>query len=306
MKVLITGSSGLIGSAMIPFLVSGGHEVARLVRPSSSSAAKQAGELAWNPSAGTIEESRLEGFDALIHLAGENIGARRWTEVQKHRLVESRAAGTRLLSERLSRLKHPPYVLLSASAVGFYEDRGEEWLDEGSSPGKGFLADLVKQWEAATTAAAQRGIRVIHMRFGMVLAPTGGVLARMLTPFRLGLGGRIGSGRQYQSWIAMDDVLGALRHLIAHVELSGAVNVTSPNPVTNSEFTKALGRALSRPTLAPLPAFAARLALGEMADELLLKGARVRPSKLLESGYSFLYPHLEGALRHLLGRGPSS
>ncbi|HVN78983.1 MAG TPA: TIGR01777 family oxidoreductase [Terriglobia bacterium] len=303
MKVLITGSSGLIGSAAIAFLIGGGDEVVRLVRPSSPSEAGLTGDIAWDPKAGIIEESRLEGLDAVIHLAGENIGARRWTQAQKQRLVDSRITGTQLLSGSLARLMRPPKVLLSASAVGYYDDGREEWIDEGSSPGKGFLADLVRQWEAATTAAAQRGIRVVHMRFGMVLAPSGGVLARMLTPFRLGLGGRIGSGRQYQSWIAMDDVLGALRHLLEHAELSGAVNVTGPNPVTNSQFTKALGRAISRPTFAPLPAFAARLALGEMADELLLKGARVRPSKLLENGYSFLYPHLEGALRHLLRHG---
>lgn len=302
MKVLITGSSGLIGSATIPFLIGGGAEVVRLVRPGSSSVAGLAGEFAWDPSAGTIEESRLESLDAVIHLSGENIGARRWTQTQKRRLIDSRITGTQLLSGSLARLKHPPKVLLSASAVGYYDDQGEEWVDEGSSPGRGFLADLVRQWEAATTAATQRGIRVVHMRFGMVLAPSGGVLARMLTPFRLGLGGRIGSGRQYQSWIAMDDVLGAFRHLLEHAELSGAVNVTSPNPVTNSEFTESLGRAISRPTLAPLPAFVARLALGEMADELLLKGARVRPTKLLDNGYTFLYPHLEGALRHLLGK----
>ena len=303
MRILLTGSSGFIGSAVLPYLTAAGHQVVRLVRPGSRSMPGYAGEVAWDPSSGVMEESRLEGFDAVIHLAGENIGNHRWTETQKRRLVDSRVRGTKLLSETLARLKSPPEVLVSASAVGYYPDRGEEWVNEGSPPGKGFLADLVQQWEAAAAAALGGDIRVVQMRFGIVLGRSGGVLAKMLTPFRFGLGGRIGSGRQYQSWIAMDDVVGAIRHILDHRDLSGPVNVTSPEPVTNSEFTETLGRVLSRPTLVPLPAFAARLALGEMADDLLLKGARVRPSKLLDSQYPFRYPHLESALSYLLKKG---
>lgn len=294
--IMITGSSGLIGSALVSFLTAGGHRVTRLVR----SKPRTADEAQWNPDAGTIEASRLEGLDAVVHLAGENIGAERWTDERKARIRDSRLKGTRLLSDTLAKLPQPPRVLVSASAIGYYGDRGDQRLHEESPPGSGFLADLSRQWEAATKPAAQRGIRVVTLRTGIVLSPKGGALARMLTPFRMGIGGIIGSGKQYMSWIAIDDLIGAIVHAITTHLLHGPVNAVSPHPVTNSEFTKTLGRVLGRPTLLPLPGFAARLALGEMADELLLFSARVEPAKLLASGYRFQYPELEPALRHLL------
>jgi uncharacterized protein (TIGR01777 family) len=301
MKILVTGSTGLIGSALLSFMTGRGHQVVGLVRPGSSPGSRLAEAIPWDPEAGILDATRLEGLDAIVHLAGENIGASRWTESRKIRLIDSRVKGSQLLAMALSRLQRSPRVFLAASAVGYYGNRGEEWLNENASPGQGFLADLCKRWETATSAAAEKGIRVVHLRMGIVLAGSGGALGRMLPPFRLGLGGPIGNGQQYMSWMALDDVLGAILHLLDHEELAGPVNVTSPNPVTNCEFTKTLGHLLSRPTVARLPAFAARLAFGQMADELLLSGARVRPQKLLDSGYQFLYPELEEALRHVLG-----
>lgn len=300
MKILVTGSTGLIGRSLVSFMTARGHQVVGLVRPSSSPGSRLAEAIPWNPERLMLDATRLEGLDAIVHLAGENIGARRWTESRKIRIIDSRVKGSQLLVTALCRLHSSPRVFIAASAVGYYGNRGEEWLTEDASPGQGFLADLSVRWERATSAAAEKGIRVVHLRMGMVLSGSGGALDRMLPPFRLGLGGPIGDGRQYLSWIAMDDVLGAILHLLDRQELAGPVNVTSPNPVTNLEFTKTLGRVLSRPTVARLPAFAARLAFGQMADELLLSGARVRPEKLLNSGYLFRYPELEAALRHVL------
>jgi uncharacterized protein len=302
MKILVTGSTGLIGSALLSFMSGRGHQVVGLVRPTSSPGSMLAEAILWDPEAGILDASRLEGMDAVVHLSGENIGARRWTESRKIRLVDSRVKGSQLLTMALCRLQCPPRTLVAASAVGYYGNRGEEWLTENASSGQGFLADLSVRWERATSAAAEKGIRVAHLRMGMILSANGGALGRMLPPFRLGLGGPIGSGQQYVSWIALDDVLGVILHLLDNEELAGPVNVTSPNPVTNLELTRTLGRVLSRPTVARLPAVAARLAFGQMADELLLSGARVWPEKLLDSGYQFLYPELEGALRHALGK----
>jgi uncharacterized protein (TIGR01777 family) len=299
MNVLVSGSTGLIGSALVPFLTTGGHRVVRLVR-----SLDRAGENAvyWNPAEQQLDVSRLEGMDAVVHLAGENIAARRWNAEQKARIRNSRVESTMLLCQALGQLKNPPRVLVAASAVGYYGSRDDSWLEETSTAGDGFLAGVCREWEAATKPAASAGIRVVNLRLGVVLSPAGGALASMLTPFRLGLGGRIGSGGQFMSWIALDDVLGAIYHALATPEAQGPVNAVAPHPVTNREFSKTLGRVLWRPTLFPLPAFAARLAFGEMAEELLLASARVNPGALLGTGYPFRFPTLEPALRHLLGK----
>jgi len=300
MKVVLTGSSGLVGSALIPVLTSGGHEVVRLVR---SQPRPEASEVRWDPETGEIDPAALEGVDAAVHLAGESIAAGRWTTSRKARILESRVKGTRLLVETLAGLGQRPKVLVSASAVGYYGDRGEERLTEDSGSGSAFfLANVCRQWETATEPAAAAGIRVVNLRFGIILSGGGGALPRLLTPFRLGVGGRLGSGKQFMSWIAIDDVVGAIVHVLKTEALRGAVNAVAPQAVTNREFTKALGRVLGRPTLFPLPACAARLAFGEMADELLLASQRVEPAKLLASGYQFRFPEIEGALRHLLGK----
>ena len=237
-----------------------------------------------------------------MHLAGENIAAARWSERVKAKIRESRLRGTRVLCESVAKMSSPPKVLVCASAIGFYGDQADRLLDEDSPAGDMFLADVVRQWEAATQPALDAGIRVVNLRFGMILSPRDGALAKMLLPFRLGAGGRVGSGRQYWSWISIDDAAGAVHHALMSESLSGPVNAVSPNPVTNEQFTKTLGRVLNRPTVLPMPAAAARLALGQMADELLLASARVVPKKLEESGYDFRQPTLEGALRHLLGK----
>jgi uncharacterized protein len=298
-KILVSGSTGLIGSAVVPSLATGGHAVVRLVRTGSPAAADR---IAWDPATDTIDAAKVEGFDAVVHLAGESIAASRWTPEQKVRLRESRVKGTRLLAETLARLATPPRVLVCASAVGYYGNRGDELLNEESAPGPDFLSRVCRDWEAATEPATQKGIRVVNLRFGMVLSPAGGALGKMLTPFRLGVGGVIGSGRQYMSWIALDDVVGAIHHSLVTDTLRGPVNAVAPRPATNREFTKTLGRVLSRPTLFPMPAFAVRAAFGEMADALLLAGQRVEPARLVASGYEFRFPELEGALRYVLGR----
>ena len=297
MKVLISGATGLIGSALIPVLVGGGHEITRLTRSPGSG-----GGVGWNPDAGEIDTSRLEGHDAVVHLAGENIGEGRWTREKKRRILESRTRGTRLLAEILASLPEPPDVMVSASAVGYYGDRGNELLSEESGAGSDFLAEVCKAWEAAADPAREAGIRVVHPRNGVVLSTEGGALARLLPVFKLGGGGRIGGGRQWSSWIAMDDVVGAIVHALTHDSVEGPVNLVSPNPVTNVEFTRVLGKILNRPTIFPLPAPVARLMLGEVADALLLASQRVEPAKLKEVGYEFRYPELEGALQHLIGR----
>ena len=307
MQILISGSSGLIGSALVSSLASAGHSVTRLVRskplilPSPlGGEGKGEGEVHWDPSSGTIEADRLEGFDAVVHLAGDPIAAGRWTPQKKAAIRDSRVKGTRFLSETLANLKRPPKALLCASAIGYYGNRGEEILREESASGSGFLAEVGREWEEACQPALRSGIRVVHLRFGIVLSTKGGALAMMLPPFQMGMGGKLGSGKQHMSWIALDDVAGAIQHILTHETLRGAVNVVAPHSVTNLEFTKILGKVLGRPTIFPVPGFAVRLLFGELADEALLASARVEPARLLAAGYRFHYPQLEGALTHLL------
>ena len=299
MRILISGAGGLVGSELVPFLQGGGHEVAALSRSSRTGGLET---ITWDPAGGQLDVAALEGFDAVVHLAGENIAGGRWNEARKQRIRDSRVQGTRLLAESLAACENPPKVLACASAIGYYGDRGDEVLNEDSSPGEGFLPEVCREWEEAADAARDRGIRVVNLRLGVVLSPRGGALQQMLTPFNLGGGGVVGSGKQYWSWVALDDVVGAIHHALTTDSLSGPVNTTAPAPATNREFTKTLGKVLQRPTIVPLPAFAARLVLGEMADDLLLASARVMPERLVESGYQFRCPDLEGALRHLLGR----
>ncbi len=270
----------------------------RLVRSGGASG----DAVRWDPSAGTIDVAGLEGVDAVVHLAGESIAEGRWTSAKKARILESRVRGTRLLSETVAGLSQPPGVMVSASAVGYYGDRGNELLREDSGPGSDFLARVCREWEAAADPAREAGIRVVHPRMGIVLSPEGGALGRTLPIFKLGGGGKIGSGRQYWPWVALGDIVGAILHALMDESLEGPVNVGSPNPLTNAEYTKTLGRVLNRPAFFTLPAPVARLMLGEVADALLLASQRMEPAKLKETGYEFRYPELEGALRHLLNR----
>jgi len=299
MKILVSGSSGLVGSALVQSFTAAGHDVVRLVR---CEARPGQAEILWDPAAAGLDPDRLEGLDAVVHLAGENIAQGRWTRKKKARIRDSRVDGTRLLSRTLAGLAAKPSCFVSASAIGYYGNRGDELLDESSPPAAGFLSDVCRDWEAATQPAGAAGIRVVQLRFGMILAPGGGALAKMLGPFRWGLGGRLGNGRQYISWVTLDDVLGAIDHVLATGAIQGPINVVSPQPVTNRQFTRTLGRVLHRPTLLPAPAFVLRLVLGPMADELLLAGARVVPQRLLESGYKFRDAELEPALRRMIAR----
>jgi uncharacterized protein len=297
MKILVTGASGLVGSAVVRHFGQRADEVVQLVR---GSARDNSGEISWDPERGVERAEKLEGIEAVIHLAGEPIAEGRWTEEKKRRIRESRVRGTKVLAEALAGLEHQPRAFLSASAVGYYGSRGPEILTEESTPGTDFLAKVCREWEEATAPAVNAGIRVAQMRFGVILSSEGGALKKMLTPFKLGAGGRLGSGEQYMSWIALDDVVGVIEHLLEKEALSGPVNVVAPNPVTNREFTKELGHALSRPTLLPTPEFALRLVFGEMADAALLASQRVEPARLKETGYRFKYTDLRGALRHIL------
>jgi uncharacterized protein len=305
MIIAVTGSTGLVGRQLVEALEADGHLVRPVVRPTSSHPRSGDGrmesrEIRWDPAAGTIDAAELADVDAVVHLAGENIVAKRWSPAFKQKILDSRVRGTRLLCETLAGLAVKPSVLVSASAIGYYGSRGEETVDESSSPGTGFLADVCQQWEAATRPAADAGIRTVNLRIGFVLARDGGGLAKMLTPFKLGLGGIVGRGRQYMSWITLDDLVRAIQFSLSAAALSGPVNATAPQPVTNREFTKTLGHVLRRPTVFPMPAFAARLAFGEMADDILLGGARVEPRALTNARFEFAYPELEPALRHIL------
>lgn len=295
--IAISGASGFIGSALRQLLQERGVRVRPLVRPG-----RQAEDgIAWDPQRGSIDAAALEGLDAIVHLAGDGVADGRWTAAKKARIRESRARGTELLARAIASLSHKPAVWVSGSAVGYYGDRGADEVDERDPPGSDFLAEVTVAWEAAAQAARDAGVRVVHPRFGIVLGPQGGALAKMLLPFKLGVGGKLGTGAQYMSWIALEDTLAALLHLIEHHELEGAFNITAPEPVTNADFTRALGAALHRPTFLPLPGPLARLALGELADVGLLGGLRARPKRLLASGFRFAQPELAPFLAHLNG-----
>ncbi len=296
MKVAVTGSSGFIGTALTAALAAAGHDVVRVVRGDGGGP----DTVRWDPKAGTIDAAGLAGIDAAVHLAGAGIADHRWTDDYKRELVASRLDGTSVFARTLAGLDPRPAVLVSASGIDYYGDRGDEVLDETSSKGTGFLSDLCAGWEAAADPAREAGIRVVHTRSGIVLSPRGGALKKQLPLFKLGLGGRFGSGRQWQSWIALDDEVGAMLHLLT-TDVAGPVNLTAPNPVTNADFTKSLGAVLHRPTLLPVPSFGPKLLVGsELADVLLYESKRVLPRALEASGYSFRYPTLDSALRGLL------
>ena len=298
MTILISGASGLIGSALAPLLNTKAHSVITLTRNNS----KPGGSAAtWDPAADRIDLKRAGPLHAVVHLAGENI-AGRWTAEKKARIRDSRVHGTRLLSTALADLPQPPKILVCASGISYYGHRGDEILDEQSRPGSGFLAQVCREWEDATLPAKQNGIRVVNLRIGLVLAANGGALGKMLPAFRLGLGGQVGNGRQYWSWIAIDDLLNIIHEALLRDDLSGPINAVSPNPTTHQEFTKTLGTVLRRPTLLAMPAFAVRLLLGEMGKEALLSSTRVKPAVLERIGFPFQFPKLEPALRHVLRR----
>ncbi len=298
LHVAVTGASGLVGRHLCAFLSTGGHRVTRLVRR------RPAGpdEIEWEPAAGRADLAALDGVDAVVHLGGANIGEGRFTEARKALIRDSRVDGTRVLALGLARLARPPGVVVSASAVGYYGNRGDTPLDEASAPGEGFLPEVCRAWEAAVGPIAARS-RVVLARLGIVLSPAGGALARLLMPFRLGAGGRVGSGRQFMSWIGLEDAIGAIHFALGAGALAGPVNVVAPAPVTNAEFARTLARVLGRPALLPLPERAVRLAFGEMGEALLLASQRVRPRRLEEAGFRFRHRGLEDALRFALGRG---
>lgn len=299
MKVVVAGASGFVGAALLPALRGEGYRVLRLVRRE----ARADDEVPWNPSAGSLDVRHLEGVDAAINLAGENLAGKRWSTEQKERIFKSRVDTTRTLAAALTKLSPKPQVLVNASAVGIYGDRGDERLDEGATSGQGFLAEVCRVWEAETEVAARAGIRTVRVRFGTILDKEGGALAKMLPVFRLGLGGPFGSGRQWMSWVSRDDVVGTILHALKTPSLAGPVNIVAPEPVTNREFAATLGGVLHRPAFFPAPAWGLRLVLGrQMADEALVASTRAVPAALLKSGYRFRYPELEGALRSALGK----
>jgi uncharacterized protein (TIGR01777 family) len=297
MIIAITGSSGLVGSALIHALEGDGHLIRPVVRRAPRSGAN---EIRWDPDRGTVDATEFAGVDAVVHLAGENIAAHRWTRSFKDKILASRVRSTKLLCDTLASLASKPSVLISASAIGYYGSRGSEPVDESATNGRGFLAEVCQQWEGATSTARDADIRVVNLRIGFVLSKDGGGLAKMLMPFRLGGGGVIGSGQQYMSWVALDDLVRVIQFTLSAAAIVGPVNAVAPNPVTNREFTKTLGGVLHRPTILPLPAFAAKLALGEMADDMLLSSIRVEPHALSNARFEFRYPQLDAALRHIL------
>ena len=295
-KVLISGASGLLGSAFSDYLSNKGNNVFRLVR----SEPKTDNEIFWNPMIGELDSEHIEGFDCIMNFSGKNIGLGRWTDKSKKVIFDSRILSTVLLSDSISKLKNRPESFLSSSAVGYYGETGRELVNEGVEPGKGFLSDLCVEWEKATMPAVKAGVRVIQLRNGVVLSAKGGALAKMLTPFKLGLGGRLGSGRQYFSWIMIEDYVRALYHLMTYENIQSPVNIVSPEPVTNWEFTKILAKVLNRPAIIPVPAFVLKTLLGQVAEELLLSGTRAIPQLLMGSGFEFKYPFLEDALKRIL------
>jgi uncharacterized protein len=299
MHIAVTGSTGFIGNALVASLAAAGHTVTRVVRSQPTGA----NEIRWDIGAGTIDRDGLRGVDAVVHLAGEGIAERRWTTEQKQRILTSRTQGTRLVAEALAGLDDGPRVLVSASAIGYYGERGDEVLTEDSGPGDDFLAEVVQAWEAAADPAREAGIRVVHPRIGIVQSPDGGALGKVLPLFKLGLGGKLGSGRQYWSWVSRDDVIGLIEHALADEDLDGPVNAVAPNPVTNAEYTKILGRVLGRPTVLPVPPFGPAILLGrELAESLVFTSARILPERAEKAGYAFRHTTLEACLRDVLGK----
>lgn len=300
LRIAVGGSEGLIGSTLITFLRAGGHEAYRLVQENPEDPQR---DIHWNHRDGIVEMDKLEGLDAVVHLAGESVLAPRWSQQKKMEIIGSRVGGTEHLAHSLARLRTPPKAFISASAVGYYGDRGDELLDEDSPPGDdGFLSALCQEWEHASSRAADAGIRTVQARIGTVLSPRGGVLSSLLIPFRLGLGGRYGGPNQYMSWIGLDDAVGGLYHAATDDTLEGPINLTSPAPVTLTEFADVLGRVLSRPIFVKLPPRLVRILLGEVADDAALMSVRAKPSRLRSAGYDFLFPDIERMLRHVLGR----
>ena len=298
-KILIAGSSGMIGTQLVAFLDTGGHDVWRLVRRETNLDSK---EIKWDPEKNELDSDKIEGFDAIIHLGGAGIGDKRWTKKRKNLIQKSRENTTTLLSETISKLKNKPEVFLIASAIGYYGNRGDEELTEKSNPGEGFLTETVLAWEKYAEAAKKVGVRVINIRTGIVLSATGGALNKMLLPWKLGAGGPIGGGKQWMSWISLDDQIFAINHLIMNKECNGAYNLTSMNPVRQKEFSKTLGKVLRRPAFAPIPKFPMRILFGELAGPLLFEGQKVLPERLLKSGFKFTHENLENALRDCLGK----
>lgn len=296
MKIAVSGSTGLIGSPLVAALKQRGDAVIRLVRPPTT---PTGGAVLWDPERGTIDRRGLEGVDAVVNLAGESVFGR-WSGAKKRRIRESRVQGTRLISDTIASLTERPRVLLAASAIGYYGDQADRELTEQSPAGGDFLAEVARDWEAATGSAARAGVRVVNMRFGVVLTPQGGALGKMLPPFRLGIGGPVGNGKQYVSWIELGDVISAILYLLDKPDLAGPVNITAPEPVTNREMAMTLGKILRRPAVVPVPSFALRMAFGAEGAEMLQSGQRVLPERLRASGFTFRFPTIERALRHLL------
>ena len=298
MKILISGASGLVGTHLIPTLLAKGHEVHKLVRKVSQSA----DEIQWDAEKGFVEseQAKLESFDAVVHLAGDNVASENWSDEKKRKIKDSRVVGTRVLVDALKQTQNPPKHFVSASAIGFYGNRGDEVLTEDSAKGEGFLPEVCSAWEAEAQRAEEFGARTVCLRIGIVLAKDGGALEKMLTPFKLGVGGVVGSGKQWMSWIELDDLIKIIHFALKNGYLSGAINTVAPNPVTNEEFTKTLGKVLHRPTVLPIPTFAIKLMFGEMGETLLLQGARVLPKRLLDAGFEFQFSNLEEAMKHVL------
>jgi len=298
MKILISGASGLVGTHLIPTLLAKGHEVQKLVRKVSQSV----DEIQWDAEKGFAEseQSKLENFDAVVHLAGDNVASENWSEEKKRKIRDSRVVGTRVLIAALKQTQNPPKHFVSASAIGFYSNCGDEVLTEDSAKGEGFLPEVCSAWEAEAQRAEEFGARTVCLRIGIVLAKDGGALEKMLTPFKLGVGGVVGSGKQWMSWIALDDLIKIIHYALENKNLHGSVNAISPNPVTNQEFTKTLGGVLNRPAILPIPEFGIKLLFGEMGKTLLLEGARILPKKLEDAGFKFNFTNLEDALKHVL------
>lgn len=300
MKILISGASGLVGTHLIPTLKAKNHEIYRLVRKTPEGG----DEIRWDSEKGfsETERAKLENFDAVVHLAGDNVASENWSEEKKRKIRDSRVLGTRVLVDALKSLKNPPRIFVSASAIGFYGNREDEILTEDSARGEGFLPEVCDAWEMESEKAEEFGARVVMPRIGVVLAKDGGALEKMLTPFKFGVGGRVGSGKQWMSWITLEDLIGIIHFALENEKLSGVVNATAPNPATNAEFTKTFGKVLHRPAILPVPEFAVKLMFGEMGETLLLQGARVLPERLLENGFEFKFPNLEEAMKSVLDK----